>query len=151
MLVGVDHMKDAPREQARKEGVVLYQSEFSTGQVACGEMGGTVVERGTEWPDLRVLSCRSTLFSSPDFIPVEAMGTELLRRCLACKNCKECRFRMDSLSFKENTEYEIILSKLRLDVDWQQWVAGYPFNTMVEWLIDNYAQARGYMSRMEPD
>jgi hypothetical protein len=76
---------------------VLYQSEFSTGHVACGNMGGMVVERGTEKPDLRVLSCRSTLFSPMEFIPAEAMGAELPRRCPACKNCKECQFRMDSL------------------------------------------------------
>jgi hypothetical protein len=56
---------------------------------------------------------------------------------------------MDSLSFKENTEYEIILSKLRLDEDRKRWVAWYPFNTSVERLIDNYAQARGCISRME--
>jgi hypothetical protein len=56
---------------------------------------------------------------------------------------------MDSLSFKENAEYEVILSKLRLDVDRKKWVAGYPFNTMVEHLIDNYNQTRGYMSKME--
>jgi hypothetical protein len=45
---------------------------------------------------------------------------------------------MDSLSY---TEYEIILSKLRLDVDRKKWVAGYPFNTLIECLIDNYNQA----------
>jgi hypothetical protein len=56
---------------------------------------------------------------------------------------------MDSLTFKENTEYEVILSKLRLDVDGKRWVAGYPFNTMIECLIDNYNQARGIMSKME--
>jgi hypothetical protein len=28
-------------------------------------------------------------------------------------------------------------------------VAGYPFNTLVERLVDNYAQARGNMGRME--
>jgi hypothetical protein len=56
---------------------------------------------------------------------------------------------MDSLTFKENAEYEVILSKLRLDVDRKRWVAGYPFNTMVERLIDIYNQARGFMSKME--
>ncbi len=56
---------------------------------------------------------------------------------------------MDSLTFKENTEYEIILNKLHLDVERKQWIAGYPFNTLVEKLIDNYNQARGCMSRME--
>jgi hypothetical protein len=90
-----------------------------------------------------VLSCRSTLFNPPEFIPAEVMGTELPRRCPACRNCKECQFRMDSLTFKENTEYEIILSKLHLDVERKQWIAGYPFNTLVERLVDNYNQARG--------
>ncbi len=31
----------------------------------------------------------------------------------------------------------------------KQWIAGNPFNTLVEKLIDNYGQARGCMSRME--
>jgi hypothetical protein len=69
---------------------------------------------------VRVLSCRSTLFNPPEFIPAEVMGTELPRRCSACRNCKECQFCMDSLTFKENTEYEVILSKLRLDVERKQ-------------------------------
>jgi hypothetical protein len=56
---------------------------------------------------------------------------------------------MDSLTFKENTECEIILSKLQLDVGRKKRVAGYPFNIMVERLIDNYNQARGYVSKME--
>ena len=98
---------------------------------------------------VRVLSCRTTLFNPPEFLPAEVMSTELPRRCPACRSCKECQFRMDSLTFKENTEYEVILNKLRLDVERKQWIAGYPFNTMVEKLIDNYNQARGCMSRME--
>jgi hypothetical protein len=56
---------------------------------------------------------------------------------------------MDSLSFKENTEYEIILSKLKLDEARKRWVAAYPFNALVGRLIDNYPQAREYMSKME--
>ncbi len=80
---------------------------------------------------MKVLSCRSGLLNPPVFIPAEAMGTELPCRCPTCKNCKECQFRTDSLSFKENAEYEVILSKLKLDVDRKKWVAGYPFNTMV--------------------
>ncbi len=39
------------------------------------------------------------------------------------------------------------MRKLNLDVDRKKWVAEYPFSTLVEWLIDNYAQARGYMGR----
>jgi hypothetical protein len=98
---------------------------------------------------VKVLICRTMLFNPPEFIPAEAMGTEVPRRCPACRNCKECQFRMDSLTFKENAEYEVILSKLQLDVERKKWVAGYPFNTLVEKLIVNYNQARGCMSRME--
>jgi hypothetical protein len=86
----------------------------------------------------KVLSCRSVLFHPLEFIPAEAMGMELTRRCPACKNCKECQFQMDSLSFKENTEYEIILSKLKLDKKRKRWIALYLFHTMVGRLIDNY-------------
>ncbi len=107
------------------------------------------MDKEQEGTTLKVLSCRSGLFNPPKFIPAEAMGTELPRRCPDCKNCKECQFRLGSLSVKENTEYKVILSKLRLDVSKKKWVAGYPFNMMVERLIDNYNQARGYMSKME--
>jgi hypothetical protein len=34
---------------------------------------------------------------------------------------------MDSLTFKENAEYEVILCKLHLDVGRKQWIAGYLF------------------------
>ncbi len=132
MLVGMDHMKNAPREQARGEGVVLYQSEFSTGHVACGDMNKMMGLEVAGGSGIKVLSCRSTLFNPLEFIPAEVMGTELPQRCTTCKNCKECGFRMDSLSFKENTEYKIILGKLKLDEERKKWVSGYPFNTMVE-------------------
>jgi hypothetical protein len=116
MLIGMDHMKNAPREQRREGGVMLYRSEFNTGYMACRDMNQVGAGGVQENPMLRVLSCRSSLFNPPEFIPAAAMGTELPRRCPACKSCKECHFCMDSLSFKENTEYEIILSKLKVDV-----------------------------------
>jgi hypothetical protein len=146
LLVRMDHMEEAQREEKMAQGVALYSSKFGTGYVTGGNM---TYPPGQEPASVRLLSCRTTLFNSPEFIPAEVMGTELPRRCPACRNCKECQFRMDSLTFKENTEYEVILSKLQLDVERKQWIAGYPFNTLVEKLIDNYGQARGCMSRME--
>jgi hypothetical protein len=106
-------------------------------------MGRQLCSQGRERPPAKVLSCHSRLFNPPEFIPAEAMGTEVPRRCPPCRNCKECQFRMDSLTFKEKAEYEVMLSKLHLDVDRKGWVAGYPFNTMVDRLIDNYNQACG--------
>jgi hypothetical protein len=124
MLIGMDHMEDAPQEEDRAQGVVLYCSKFGTGYIAGGDMGHQLCNQGLERPPVKVLSCRSGLFNPPEFIPAEAMGTEVPRRCPACRNCKECQFRMDSLTFKENAENEVILSKLRLDVERKRWVAG---------------------------
>jgi hypothetical protein len=149
LLIGMDHMEEAPREEDRAQGVALYRSRFGTGYVAGGNMGYQLSHQHRVGPPVKVLSCRTGLFNPPEFIPAEAMGTEVPRRCPACRNCKECQFRMDSLTFKENEEYEVLLSKLRLDVERKKWIAGYPFNTMVERLIDNYNQSRGFMSRME--
>jgi hypothetical protein len=92
MLIGVDHMKDDPREQERREGIVLYKSEFSTGYEVCGNMGKVESQKKFVETESKVFSCRSTLFQPPEFIPAEATRTELLRRCPACINCKECQF-----------------------------------------------------------
>jgi hypothetical protein len=89
MLMGMDHMNNAPREQERGEGVVLYQSEFNTGYVACGNMNRSEDHRVEGRPKTKVLSCRSMLFNPPEITPAEAMRTELPRRCSACKNCKD--------------------------------------------------------------
>jgi hypothetical protein len=51
-----------------------------------------------------------------DFMAAKARAKELPRRCPACKDCKECQFRLDSLLFKENTEYRKMLNKLQLDM-----------------------------------
>ncbi len=149
MLIGMDHMRDAPQERDRGRRCCAISFGIQHRVSGCGNMSQESSDQIREKPAVKVLSCRSGLFKPPDFIPAEAMGTDLPRRCPACKNCKECQFRMASLTFKENTEYKVILSKLRLDVGRKKWVAGYPFNTMIERLIDNYNQARGYKSKME--
>jgi hypothetical protein len=114
LLIGMDHMKDAIRE--REKNLALYKSAFKTRYMVCGNMGSN--ELSGENPlrqsePQKVLSCRSVLFQPPEFIPVEALGKELPRSCPACEITK--KFRMDSLLFKENSEYEIILSILKLD------------------------------------
>jgi hypothetical protein len=47
MLIGMDHMKDVPRERDRAEGVLLYHSEFNTGYMACGNMSQEPMTRLT--------------------------------------------------------------------------------------------------------
>ena len=80
-------------------------------------------------------------FVPSNFIAAEAMGTEVPRRCPSCRHCKECQFKMDCLSFKENKELEVIMDGLVLDVEAKKWTAAYPFCEKPELLIDNYQQA----------
>ncbi len=78
LLIGMDHMEEAPKEEERAQGVALYSSRFGTGYVTGGNM---TYPLGQEPTSVRVLSCRSSLFNPPEFIPAEAMGIEL-RRCV---------------------------------------------------------------------
>jgi hypothetical protein len=80
---------------------------------------------------------------------IHGHGTEVPTGCSACKNYRECQFCVDSLSFKENTEYKVIISKLQLDNKRKRWVTAYQFNIYVEKLIGNYAQAKSCMIRLE--
>ncbi len=65
MLVMVDHMRDAPKEQDRERDLDLYRSEFGTGYVACGNMCEAEGGKKFTEPPLMVLSCKSTLFHPP--------------------------------------------------------------------------------------
>jgi hypothetical protein len=47
------------------------------------------------------------IFQPYDFLTAESLGTDLPRRCTSCQKCKECKFRTDSLTFKEDQEYQI--------------------------------------------
>jgi hypothetical protein len=72
-------------------------------------------------------NCKISIFVPLEFIAGEAMSIELPRRCPVCKNCKECQFRVDRLSFEENEEHEVILNKLHLDDERKQKIESNPF------------------------
>jgi hypothetical protein len=91
----------------------------------------------------------SRSFNNADFLSAEALGTEMPRRCPSCKHCKECQFRMDSLTFKETKEYEIILDNLKYDKIKKKFIASYPFCLSPPTLMDNYRQAESIMFRQE--
>ncbi len=67
------------------------------------------------------------IFQPSDFLMAEALGTDMPRRCKNCLKCRECQFRADSLSFKENQEYQVILDGLKFDEKNRKWTASYPF------------------------
>jgi hypothetical protein len=89
------------------------------------------------------------IFQSSDFLLAEALGTNIPRRCTSCIGCKECTFRSDSLTFKENQEYQVILGGLKLDVNKRKWTASYPFCIPATELMDNYNQVYSHTLRQE--
>jgi hypothetical protein len=84
-----------------------------------------------------------------DFLSAEALGTETLRRCAACKKCKECQFRANVLTFKENAEYEAILNNLVYSQELKRWTASCPFVEDPNVLVDNKGQALACMRSLE--
>jgi hypothetical protein len=67
------------------------------------------------------------IFQPSDFLSAEALGTDMPRRCKNCLKCKDCQFLADSLTFKENQEYQVILDGLKFDAERKKWTASYPF------------------------
>jgi hypothetical protein len=53
LLIGMDHMEEAPREEERAQGVALYSSRFGTGYVTGRKM---TYPLGQEPTSVRVLS-----------------------------------------------------------------------------------------------
>jgi hypothetical protein len=67
------------------------------------------------------------IFQPSDFLAAEALGTDMPRRCTSCLKCRECKCQADSLYFKENQEYQVILDSLKFDGARGKWTATYPF------------------------
>jgi hypothetical protein len=84
------------------------------------------------------------IFQPSDFLSAEALGTDMPRRCKNCLKCKECQFRADSLTFKENQEYQVILDGLKFDAERKKWTASYPFCIPPSELMDNHDQVYKY-------
>jgi hypothetical protein len=108
LLVGLDRLYLHPIKVERTGNLILYLSMFGvrTGWIVAGNLAEAA--RGSVW----VGSVRQGNYVPLDFLSAEALGTETMRRCSACKKCKECQFRASVLSFKENAEYEAIINNL---------------------------------------
>ncbi len=57
-------------------------------------------------------------FKPPDFISTEALRTVTPADCAALQNRKQCKFRVDFVSFKAN---KAILNGLMLEEKWKKW------------------------------
>jgi hypothetical protein len=86
------------------------------------------------------------IFQPLDFLSAESMGTDLPRRCTSCRKCK---FRTDSLTFKEDQEYQVILEDLKFNMERGRWSATYPFHIPPSTLKDTYDQVYRYTLAQE--
>ncbi len=141
LLLGFNNMGCFLVEADRKGSLALWSSQLGTGWMIADRLQQSCTCE----------SCTCTVvtnmvavehFQPLDFIKVEALGTNTPARCAACRNCRECKFRVDSISFKENKEYKVIINRLKMDVEKKKWIASYPFCVSPWVLINNYKQAR---------
>jgi hypothetical protein len=105
----------------------------------------TVSQRWTAPP----LHVEGGIFQPYDFLTTESLRTDLPRRCTSCRKCKECKFRTDCLTFKEDQEYQIILEGLEFNKERRRWRATYPFHIPPNTLKDNYGQVFKYTLAQE--
>ncbi len=99
--------------------------------------------------DSSTLAVEGGIFQPYDFLTSESLGTDLPCRCTSCRKCKECKFRTDSLTFKEDQEYQVILEGLEFNKRRGRWRATYPFHIPPTTLKDNYQQVFKYTLAQE--
>jgi hypothetical protein len=145
LLIGVNRVDLHPKEVERTGRLALLLSFFGSRSkwIITGDLEGHA-------KGLAVVGALRQGHHVPlDFLTAEALGTETLRRCAACKKCKECQFRANVLSFKENAEYEAILNNLVYSQELKRWTASYPFVEDPNVLVDNKGQALACMRSLE--
>jgi hypothetical protein len=122
MLIGFDNHGVFLVEKARKESMALWSSRFkmlarrtSTG-CACNECSCGAVAVTANFA--------MAAFKPLDFISTEALGTVTQAHSAALRNHKECKLRVDFMSFKAT---KAILNELTLVEKWKKLTASNPF------------------------
>ena len=149
VLVGLAHNGLHPKEIQTAGNLRLYKSEFGSGFLFGGKIGSEDHQIGSAILTAAVMKIRQGHFVPCDFISAEAIGTETPRRCNACKNCSECQYRTENLTWQENHELAIIEDGLKLDEKRSKWTAKYPFMISPNILVDNKRQAEACMKKLE--
>jgi hypothetical protein len=108
LLMGMDHLYLHPKEVERTGSLSLFLSFFGirTGWIVAGNLA-----KGASGKAF-VGAIRQGHYVPLDFLSAEALGTKTLRRCAACKKCKECQFRANVLTFNEMLNTRLFLTTL---------------------------------------
>ncbi len=102
LLAGQDSLRLLPVEKRRSGGMALFKSQFGTRWVMSGNAEKLLLnEELADWEEeaSMMLEQETKHFQVPEFLPAEALGVDLPRRCTSCRNCKECQFRTSAISF----------------------------------------------------
>ena len=145
LLLGQDHNWLMPAEIRRAGNFTLYRSLLK-GKSMLTVAGSPEIMRTKI---VSVNTVRTSHVVPPEFLDAEALGTDLPRKCGACKNCKECKYKTTLLSFQESAELDIIMDNLSYCKESKKWTASYPFHTDPSVLQDNLKQAVACMKKQE--
>jgi Pao retrotransposon peptidase len=149
LLVGMGYVHLLPVRQQLVGQLAVYCSLFGTGFL----LGG-------KHPDLRGMAVRDNfahcvsyaehkIIKPLDFFTAESFGVDVPRKCKSCQGCKECDFKVRSLTWNENMELKQIEQGLVLDPVAKTWTATYPTVKDPSELKNNYGQALSCMLSLE--
>ena len=75
-----------------------------------------------------------------EYFESDSLGIQSPRRCGNCRNCKDCSFRGQMLSQKEQYEYQVLESKLTYEPTTNTFFVSYPFTADPSILPNNKSQ-----------
>ena len=156
LLVGVDHLGLHPIDLERIDNLRIQSSPFGPDLILVGSHP-TFKSCSITWNKdaSQILHSHHASVNRVSVRPIyeyfesESLGVEPPRRCGNCRNCKDCSFRGQMLSQKEQYETQVIESKIRYDAASKQFVVSYPFTQDPIALPNNKAQVIKIAEREE--
>ena len=160
LLVGANVLGLHPFDQESHENLRIRRSKFGNGLVLTGSHPAISSQkiiwsedvnhiRRSSFPSTDVSVNRISVKPFYEYFEMDNLGVEPPRRCGNCQQCKECTFRGQMLSQREQYEYQAIESKVHYDASSQSFTVSYPFTEDPSILPNNLNQVIKIHSRLE--
>ena len=155
LLIGLNAFGLHPHNYECQGNLKVMSSQFGTGYLLGGSHPN-IQPNKIEWSET-VSNIRYSTFTvnkisvnpSYDFFEGEIMGLQAPKRCGNCLKCKDCTFRSQQLSQKEQYEFQIIESKVKYVESQQCFHVQYPFTDDPHVLKSNRGQVTKIAERLE--
>ena len=156
LLLGTDVLGLHPIDHEKRANLRVLFSYFGLGLVLAGSHPA-IKSNGIRWSEdvSSIMHCAHASVNRLSVKPVyeyfesDSLGIQPPRRCGNCRNCKDCSFRGQMLSQKEQYEYQVIESKIKYESATQTFVVSYPFTADPSVLPDNKMQVIKIAEREE--